>query len=160
MAPDIITVLWFDGGVEEAARFYAEALPDTSIERVVKSPGDWPNGKAGDTILVDMTLVGRPAQLLNGGPDFSPNMAVSFMVETDDQAQTDRIWEALIADGGEPVMCGWCKDRYGFSWQVTPRLLNQLLDDPDRDKARRVFEAIGQMVKLDISALEAAARGE
>ena len=160
MAHALRTVLWFDGGVEEAARFYADTFPDSRIDRTVASPGDWPNGKTGDTILVDLTICGRAFQLVNGGPEFRPNMAVSLMVETEDQKETDRIWQAILDAGGEAVMCGWMTDPYGFSWQITPKRLLELLDDTDRAKAARAFEAMGQMVKIDIAALERAARGE
>ena len=160
MAHALRTVLWFDGGVEEAARFYADTFPDSRVERVVPAPADWPNGKAGDPIVVDLTICGRPFQLLDGGPEATPNMAVSLMVETEDQAETDRLWDAILAGGGSTVQCGWITDPYGFSWQITPKRLNDLLADQDRAKARRAFAAMMAMVKIDVATLEKAAAGD
>ena len=160
MAHELRTVLWFDGRMDEAASFYVDTFPDTRIERKTSSPSDWPNGKAGDTITVDMTVCGRSLQLLNGGPDVIPNDAVSLMIETEDQDETDRLWTAILDAGGQEVMCGWIKDPYGFSWQITPRRLNELVNDDDPQVARRAFEAMMQMVKLDIATIENVVAGK
>jgi predicted 3-demethylubiquinone-9 3-methyltransferase (glyoxalase superfamily) len=150
--------LWFTADAEEAARFYTSLLPDSRIDTVWRSPADTPSGPAGMVITVTFTLAGQRFMLLVGGPvDFAFNESVSFVLETDDQAETDRLWDALIADGGEPSMCGWLKDRYGVSWQVTPKRLNELTADPDPDRARRAMEAMLAMGKIDIAALERAA---
>ena len=159
MAHDLVTVLWFDGGIEDAARFYAGTFPDSRIERITAGPADWPAGKAGDPIVADLTICGRPFQLLNGGPDIAPSMATSLMVVTEDQAETDRLWQAILDAGGSEVQCGWITDPYGYSWQITPKLLVDLLADPDRDKARRAFEAMMPMVRIDEAAIRAAAEG-
>lgn len=151
--------LWFDGNAEEAAAFYATLIPDSSVDSVWRSPAETPSGPAGMVLLVDFTLAGQRFQGLNGGPDFRFNEAVSFVLECEDQAEIDRLWDALAADGGEPAPCGWIKDRFGLSWQVTPVRLNELLADPDPDRARRAMEAMLQMGKLDIAALERAADG-
>ncbi|HWH36315.1 MAG TPA: VOC family protein [Methylibium sp.] len=148
--------LWFNGQAEEAARFYTDLLPDSYVDKVWRSPADTPSGPAGMVLVVDFTLAGQPFQGLNGGPDFSFNEAVSFVIETDDQAETDRLWETLIADGGEPSVCGWLKDRFGVSWQIVPRRFNELMADPDHERARRAMEAMLQMRKLDIAELERA----
>jgi predicted 3-demethylubiquinone-9 3-methyltransferase (glyoxalase superfamily) len=151
------TCLWFDKQAEEAANFYVSLLPDSRIDGVKRSPADYPNGKEGDVLVVEFTLGGRPFMALNGGPEFKFDEAVSMVVLTDGQEETDRYWEALLADGGEPSMCGWLKDRFGLSWQVTPRQLPKLLADPDPARAKRAMEAMMEMVKIDIAALEAAA---
>lgn len=153
------TCLWFDKQAEEAANFYVSLLPDSSIDRVNRSPADYPNGKAGDVLVVEFTLDGRPFMALNGGPNFTFDEAVSMVVTTDGQSETDRYWEALLADGGEPSVCGWLKDRFGLSWQVTPKRLPELLADPDRARAKRAMEAMMNMVKIDVEALERAADG-
>ena len=151
--------LWFDGRAEEAATFYASLLPDSHVDRVWRSPADTPSGPAGMVLTVDFTLVGRRFQGLNGGEDFHFNEAVSFVIECDDQAEVDRLWDALIAGGGEPGPCGWLKDRFGLSWQVVPAELNRLVEDPDPDRARRAMEAMLQMGKIDVEGLRAAADG-
>jgi predicted 3-demethylubiquinone-9 3-methyltransferase (glyoxalase superfamily) len=149
--------LWFDGQAEEAAEFYCALLPDSHVDRVWRSPADTPSGLAGMVLTVDFTLLGSRVQGLNGGPDFRFNEAVSFVVECDDQAEVDRLWEALTADGGEPGPCGWLKDRFGLSWQIVPRELNLLMDDPDPDRARGAMEAMLQMGKIDIEGVRRAA---
>ena len=147
--------LWIKGNVQEAASFYADNFPDSQIERVVNSPAPWPNGDTGDPITVDMILVGQPVMLLSGGPDDDkPNKAISLSVETADQAETDRLWNAIVDHGGQPIQCGWCRDRYGFNWQVTPRLLNELIASDDKQVAERAFEAMVEMVKIDVATLE------
>lgn len=155
----ITTCLWFDRQAEEAATFYASILPDSSVNRVDRAPADYPSGKAGDVITVDFTLMGRPFQGLNGGPEFSFSEAVSFVIPCEDQAEVDRYWEALLAGGGQESQCGWLKDRFGVSWQIVPTRLGELFGGPDRDGARRAMEAMLGMQKLDIAALEAAYEG-
>jgi predicted 3-demethylubiquinone-9 3-methyltransferase (glyoxalase superfamily) len=149
--------LWFDGKAEEAATFYTSLIPDSRIDRVWRSPAETPSGPAGMVLTVDFTLRGQHVQGLNGGAEFRFNEAVSFVIECDDQAEVDRLWEALGADGGEPGPCGWIKDRFGLSWQITPRRLSELLDDPDPERARRAMEAMLQMGKIEIAELERAA---
>ncbi|HET7636551.1 MAG TPA: VOC family protein [Candidatus Limnocylindria bacterium] len=151
--------LWFDGKAEEAARFYASLLPDSDVDNVWRSPADTPSGPAGMVLTVDFTLLGNRVQGLNGGPDFKFNEAISFVIECDDQAEVDRLWDALTADGGEPGPCGWLKDRYGLSWQIIPRELNELVGDPDPERARRAMEAMLQMGKIEVDALRRAADG-
>lgn len=151
--------LWFDGNAEEAAAFYTSLMPDSRIDNVWRSPADTPSGPAGMVLLVDFTLAGERFQGLNGGPDFRFNEAVSFVIECEDQAEVDRLWDALAADGGEPGPCGWIKDRFGLAWQITPVRLNELLIDPDPERARRAMEAMLAMGKLDIAELERAADG-
>ena len=151
--------LWFNGEAEEAATFYASLLPDTHVDRVWRSPADTPSGPAGMVLTVDFTLLGNRVQGLNGGPDFQFNEAISFVVECDDQAEVDRLWEGLTADGGEPGPCGWLKDRFGLSWQIVPRELNELVADPDPERARRAMEAMLQMGKIEIDEVRRAADG-
>ena len=150
--------LWFDGNAEQAARFYADTFPDTRIGAVMRAPGDYPAGKQGDVLTVEMTLLGMPFLLLNGGPEFKFDEAVSFQVATDDQAETDRYWNAITADGGEESVCGWCKDRFGLSWQITPRRLTDLMAQGG-DTAARAFKAMMEMKKIDIAALDRAVAG-
>lgn len=157
---DLKTCLWFDGRAEEAAHFYASVLPDTAIGRVVRSPGDYPGGRQGDVLTVEFRLLGRPFLGLNGGPHVTFNPAVSLMLPCADQAEIDRHWDALQAGGGKPVQCGWLQDRFGLSWQVYPAVLDHMLADPDRAAARRAFEAMTQMVKIDLATIERAFRGE
>ena len=149
--------LWFDGTAQEAAEFYATLLPDSHVDRIWRSPADTPSGPAGMVLTVDFTLLGSRVQGLNGGPDFQFNEAISFVVECDDQAEVDRLWEALTADGGEPGPCGWLKDRFGLSWQIVPRELNELVSDPDPQRARRAMEAMLQMGKIEVDELRRAA---
>jgi len=155
----MITCLWFDGAAEEAASFYAATFPHTHVGKVNRAPMDYPSGKAGDVLTVEFTLLGRPAVGLNGGPMFKPNEAVSFMVLTDDQAETDRYWDAIVGNGGAESACGWCKDRWGYSWQITPRRLLELTTSREPEEARRAFAAMMTMGKIDIAALEAAVKG-
>jgi predicted 3-demethylubiquinone-9 3-methyltransferase (glyoxalase superfamily) len=158
--PKVYPCLWFDGKAEEAADFYVSLVPDSRIDNVWRSPADTPSGPEGMVLLVDFTVGGQQLQGLNGGPDFAFTEAVSLVIECDDQAEVDRLWDALTADGGEPGPCGWLKDRYGLSWQIVPKRLNEMLEGPDRDGARRAMEAMLQMGKLETDALERAYRGE
>lgn len=151
--------LWYNGDAEEAARFYARTFPDSSVDAVHRAPGDYPSGKQGDVITVDFTVMGIPCLGLNGGPAFKHSEAFSFQVSTADQAETDRYWNAIIENGGEPSQCGWCRDKWGLSWQITPAALMEAIADPDRAAAKRAFEAMMQMTKIDIAAVEAARRG-
>jgi predicted 3-demethylubiquinone-9 3-methyltransferase (glyoxalase superfamily) len=160
MSDKITAVLWFDGNGEEAANFYVSLLPDSRIDRVTRSPADYPSGREGDVITVDFTLAGRQYQALNGGPNFKFNEAVSFMIHCRDQAEVDRLWNALTADGGQPVQCGWLKDRYGLFWQICPEEMLTMLASDDRAGARRAFEAMMGMVKLDLAELKRAFEGE
>ncbi len=148
--------LWFDGQAEEAARFYASLLPDSHVDNVWHSPAETPSGPAGMVLTVDFTLFGQHFQGLNGGSDFKFNESVSFVMEVEDQAEVDRLWNALTADGGQPGPCGWLKDRFGLSWQIVPRRLNELLGDSDPDRSRRAMEAMLKMGKIEISELERA----
>lgn len=157
--PQPYPCLWFDGVAEEAAAFYTALLPDSHIERVWRSPADTPSGPAGMVLSVDFTLAGQRFSGLNGGPQFRFNEAVSFVIECEDQLEVDRLWAALAADGGEPGPCGWIRDRFGLSWQVVPRRLNELVDDPDPERARRAMEAMLKMGKIDVAELERAADG-
>lgn len=151
--------LWFDGTAEEAARFYAATFPDSAVGRVYRAPGDYPSGKEGDVLMVEFTVMGLPCIGLNGGPAFKHTEAFSFQVATDDQAETDRLWHAIVSSGGQESACGWCKDKWGLSWQITPRVLMEAMADPDRAAAKRVFAAMMDMVKIDVAAIEAAWRG-
>ncbi len=153
----ITPCLWYDGDAEEAANFYVALLPDSRVDYVQRSPADNPSMKEGGVLVVEFTLAGQKYVGLNGGPMFKFTEAVSFMIRTEDQAETDRLWEALTADGGEESMCGWVKDRWGLSWQITPKRLLELTADPDPDRARRAFEAMLKMRKIDIAEVERAA---
>jgi predicted 3-demethylubiquinone-9 3-methyltransferase (glyoxalase superfamily) len=157
--PKLYPCLWFDGNAEEAAAFYTTLLPDSHIDKVWRSPADTPSGPAGMVLTVDFTVAGQQLQGLNGGSDFRFSEAVSLVIECEDQAEVDRLWEALTADGGEPGPCGWLKDRYGLSWQIVPKALNDMLDDPDTEAARRAMEAMLQMGKLELEELRAAFEG-
>ena len=158
MIAKIQPCLWFDGNAEDAARFYADTFPDTRIGAVMRAPGDYPAGQRGDVLTVEMTLLGMPFLLLNGGPEFTFNEAVSFQVATDDQAETDRYWDAIVGNGGQASVCGWCKDRFGLSWQITPRRLTEVMA-AGGDTAARAFKAMMEMTKIDIAALERAVAG-
>ena len=149
--------LWFDGNAEEAADFYATLLPDSHVENVWRSPAETPSGPAGMVLTVDFTVAGQRFQGLNGGPNFTFNEAVSFVIECADQAEVDRLWDALSKNGGEPGPCGWVKDRFGLSWQVVPRRLEELINDPDTGRARRAMEAMLRMGKIEVAELERAA---
>ena len=155
----IAPCLWFDGEAEEAAKFYVSLLPDSRIDKIMRSPSDYPGGSKGQVLTVDFTLAGQQYMGLNGGPEFKFTEAISFTINCEDQAEVDRYWDALIADGGAPVQCGWLKDRYGLSWQITPTILPRLMADPDPEKARRVMEAMMKMVKIDVAAVKAAYEG-
>ena len=154
----ITTCLWFDKNGEEAARFYVDIFPDSQIDTVTRSPRDYPSGAEGDVLTVDFTLMGRPFMVLNGGPYFKFSEAISMSVDCADQEEVDRYWSALSAVP-ESEQCGWVKDKYGLSWQIVPRILPRLIADPDRAKAKRVMSAMMDMKKLDVAALEEAARG-
>jgi predicted 3-demethylubiquinone-9 3-methyltransferase (glyoxalase superfamily) len=152
--------LWFDGDAEEAARLYTSLFPNSHIDSVDRSPADTPSGPEGTVITVSFTLAGRLYIALNGGPDFKFTEAVSFSIDCDDQAEVDRYWDALLADGGEPSVCGWLRDRFGLSWQVIPRQLPEMLNSKDRDAARRAMQAMLKMVKIDVAELERAYSGD
>lgn len=149
--------LWFDGKAEEAAEFYTSLLPDSRVDKVWRSPAETPSGPAGMVLTVDFTLNGQQLQGLNGGSDFSFNEAVSFVIECEDQDEVDRLWDALTANGGEPGPCGWLKDRFGLSWQIVPRQLNELVASRDPERARRAMEAMLKMGKIDVAELQRAA---
>ena len=151
--------LWFNGTALDAAQFYARTFPDSAVHKVHHAPGDYPSGRQGDVLTVEFTVMGIPCLGLNGGPAFSHTEAFSFQVATDDQTETDRLWQAIVDHGGQASSCGWCKDKWGLSWQITPRALTSAIADPDRAAAKRVFEAMMTMGKIDIAAIEAAQRG-
>ena len=159
MAPKNTICLWFDKDAEDAARFYAATFPDSRVTAVRKAPGDFPGGKQGDVLTVEFTVVGIPCLGLNGGPMFKHSEAFSFQVATDDQAETDRYWNAIVGNGGQESECGWCKDKWGLSWQITPRALVEGVTDADPAVAKRVFEAMMTMRKIDVATIEAARRG-
>lgn len=151
--------LWYDGTALEAATFYAETFPDSAVGAVHRAPGDYPSGKQGDVLTVEFTVMGIPCLGLNGGPVFQHSEAFSFQVATDDQAETDRLWSAIVDNGGQESECGWCKDKWGLSWQITPRVLTAAYTSPDRAAAKRAFDAMMGMRKIDIATIEAALKG-
>jgi predicted 3-demethylubiquinone-9 3-methyltransferase (glyoxalase superfamily) len=151
--------LWYDRDAADAAEFYAKTFPDSKVGRVMRAPGDFPSGKQGDVLTVEFTVIGIPCVGLNGGPQFKQTEAFSFQVATEDQAETDRLWNAIVGNGGQESACGWCKDKWGVSWQITPRVLIEAITDPDPAVARRAFEAMMEMGKIDIAKIEAARKG-
>jgi predicted 3-demethylubiquinone-9 3-methyltransferase (glyoxalase superfamily) len=159
MIPKNTVCLWFDRDALDAARFYAETFPDSSVGTVLHAPGDFPDGTEGDVLTVEFTVAGIPCMGLNGGPAFTQSEAFSFQIATDDQAETDRLWNAIVDNGGQESACGWCKDKWGVSWQITPRALTEGIGDPDRAVAKRVFDAMMTMGKIDVAAIEQARRG-
>jgi len=154
--PKITPCLWFNGDAEAAAAFYVSLLPGARIDRIFRSPTDWPAGKAGDVLTVEFTLGGISYLALNGGNNSTFNPSVSFQIHCDDQAEVDRLWDAILQNGGSPMACSWITDRWGLAWQIVPRRLTQLLQDPDPARARRAMESMMTMVKIDIAALERA----
>ena len=159
MTNKLTTVLWFDGDAEEAARFYAATFPDSAVGRIFHAPDDYPSGKKGDVLTVDFTVLGRSFSGLNGGDLFKPNESVSFMIVTEDQEETDRYWNAIVGNGGQESACGWCKDKWGFNWQITPRTLLES-QRAGGEEARRAFQAMMQMGKIDVAAIDAARKGD
>lgn len=157
--PKNTVCIWYDREAEEAARFYAQTFPDTSVGQVFRAPADYPSGKKGDVLTVEFTVMGIPCIGLNGGPAFKHTEAFSFQVATDDQAETDRYWDAIIGNGGQPSACGWCKDKWGISWQITPRVLTDAIANPNPAVSKRAFEAMMTMTKIDVAKIEAAVRG-
>ena len=151
--------LWYEGTAQEAAEFYAATFPDSAVRAVHRAPGDYPDGKQGDALTVEFTVLGIPCIGLNGGPHFKHTEAFSFQVATADQEETDRYWNAIVGNGGSENACGWCKDKWGISWQITPRVLTDTMAGNDPEAARRVFEAMMGMRKIDVAAIEAARRG-
>ena len=151
--------LWYDGAAEDAAKFYAKTFPDASVGAVHRAPGDFPSGKQGDVITVDFVVMGIPCIGLNGGPAFKHSEAFSFQVATADQAETDRYWNAIVGNGGEESQCGWCKDKWGVNWQITPVALTKAFTGTDRAAAKRAFDAMMTMQKIDVAKIEAAVRG-
>ena len=156
--PRVTIFLWYDGAAEEAARFYAKTFPDSAVGAVQRAPGDFPSGKAGDVLTVEFTVLGLPCVGLNGGPAFRHSEAFSFQVATADQAETDRYWSAIVGSGGQESACGWCKDKWGVSWQITPVALTEGMADPDPAVRKRVFDAMMTMTRIDVAAIEAARR--
>ena len=156
MSQKITPVLWFNMNGQEAAEFYVSLLPNSRIDKVISAPADNPSSKEGAPLVIDFTLAGQKYAALNGGPNFKPNESVSFQIITEDQEETDRLWNAIVGNGGTESACGWCKDKWGFSWQITPRILLDLLVDGDRGRAKRGFEAMMSMRKIDIALIEGA----
>ena len=159
MTPKNTICLWYDGAALEAATFYARTFPDSTVGAIHRAPGDYPAGKEGDVLTVEFTVMGIPCLGLNGGAGVPHTNAFSFQVATDDQAETDRLWNAIVGNGGEASACGWCKDKWGLSWQISPRVLTSAVTDPDPAVAKRAFDAMMGMTKIDIAAIEAAVRG-
>ena len=159
MASKNTVCLWFDRDAEEAAHFYARTFPDSAVHAVHRAPGDYPSGQQGNVLTVDFTVAGIPCMGLNGGPMFKHSEAFSFQVATDDQAETDRLWNAIVGHGGQESECGWCKDKWGLSWQITPRAVIAAITDPDPAAAKRAFDAMMTLRKIDIATIERARRG-
>ena len=155
----LATCLWFNKNAEEAAKFYAKTFPNSRVTAVHKSPADYHNGKAGDVLTVEFTMLGQSFVGMNGGPGVPFTDAVSFQVFTDTQKETDRYWDAIVKNGGQAVACGWCKDKFGLSWQIVPRVLMEAINDSDTASAKRAMQAMMEMVKIDIATIEAARRG-
>jgi 2-polyprenyl-6-hydroxyphenyl methylase/3-demethylubiquinone-9 3-methyltransferase len=151
--------LWYDHDALEAAEFYAKTFPDSRVGAVHRAPGDYPDGKEGNVLMVEFTVAGIPCLGLNGGPQIKHTEAFSFQIATDDQEETDRLWNAIVSNGGQESACGWCRDKWGLSWQITPRALIDAVTDPDRAAAKRAFDAMMTMGKIDIGKIEAARRG-
>ena len=150
--------LWFDKDAEEAARFYAKTFPDSAVGAIVRAPGDYPDGKEGEVLVVEFTVAGVACIGLNGGPMFKHNESFSFQISTEDQAETDRYWDAIVGNGGQESECGWCKDKWGLSWQITPRVLMDAMKAGGAE-AKRAFDAMMKMKKIDVATIEAARRG-
>jgi predicted 3-demethylubiquinone-9 3-methyltransferase (glyoxalase superfamily) len=158
MIPKIQPCLWFNKNAEEAARFWAETFPNSRVGAILRAPDDYPSGRKGDVLTIEMTICGMPVMLLNGGPEFTFDEAVSLQIATEDQAETDRLWNAIVGNGGQESACGWCKDRFGFNWQITPKRLTELLA-AGGETATRAFRAMMEMRKIDIAALDRAVAG-
>ena len=158
MIPKNTICLWYDKDALDAATFYAATFPDTRVTAVHRAPSDYPSGKAGDVLTVEFTVLGIPCLGLNGGPAFTPSEAFAFQVATDDQAETDRYWDAIVGNGGKESACGWCKDRWGLSWQITPRTLTEAMAAGGAE-AKRAFDAMMTMTKIDVARIDAARRG-
>jgi predicted 3-demethylubiquinone-9 3-methyltransferase (glyoxalase superfamily) len=157
--PRNIICLWYDRTAEDAAKFYARTFPNSSVGTIYRAPSDYPSGKQGDVLTVEFTVIGLPCLGLNGGPVIKPNEAFSFQVITEDQSETDRYWHAIVGNGGAESECGWCKDKWGISWQITPRALTEAISDADPAAAKRAFDAMMGMKKIDIAAIKSAQRG-
>ncbi|MEJ8849418.1 VOC family protein [Variovorax rhizosphaerae] len=159
MIPKNTICVWYDKDAVDAANFYAKTFPDSSVGAIMRAPGDYPDGKEGNVLTVEFTVAGIPCVGLNGGPHFKQTEAFSFQIATDDQAETDRLWNAIVGNGGQESECGWCKDKWGVSWQITPRTLTEAMLSADRAEAKRAFNAMMTMRKIDVAAIDAARRG-
>ena len=159
MSPKNTICIWYESDALDAAKFYAETFPDSAVGEIMRAPGDYPDGMQGAILTVEFTVAGIPCVGLNGGPQFKQSEAFSFQIATDEQAETDRLWNAIVGNGGQESACGWCKDKWGVSWQITPRALMAAITDPDPVVAKRAFDAMMAMGKIDIAAIEAARRG-